>query len=195
MTSGERPIELNLQQLRQSYAELRIIEKKRLAQLRWSLKRYGQQSSVLVVASEEADRYVLIDGYLRVMALEQLGWDTVRALPLRLCERQALVLCHRAEPVWRRTELEQGWLVRLLSDRHNEGVDKIARYLGQSSSWVQRRLTLVRQLPESEQALVRQGILSPYAAVRRCPATPLTRKNAGSQGLSAGRPLPPPAPR
>ena len=60
MTSGERPIELNLQQLRQSYAELRIIEKKRLAQLRWSLKRYGQQSSVLVVASEEADRYVLL---------------------------------------------------------------------------------------------------------------------------------------
>ncbi len=194
MTSGEHPIELNLRQLRQSYAELRIIEQKRLAQLSRSLKRHGQQSPVLVVAGEEADRYVLIDGYLRVMALDQLGRDTVRALPLRLCERQALVLCHRAEPVWRRTELEQGWLVRLLSDRHNEGIDKIARDLGQSSSWVQRRLTLVRQLPESEQDLVRQGILSPYAAVRHCPATLSRKNNAGFQGGSAGRPLPPPAP-
>ena len=191
MNSGERPIELNLRQLRQSYAELRIIEKKRLAQLSWSLKRHGQQSPVLVVAGEEADRYVLIDGYLRAMALDQLGRETVRALLLPLCERQALVLCHRAEPVWRRTELEQGWLVRLLSERHKAGVNEIARDLGQSSSWVQRRLTLVRQLPESEQALVRQGILSPYAAVRRCPANLSRGNNAGS----AGRPLPPPAPR
>lgn len=189
MSSGQRPIELNLRQLRQSYAELRIIDKKRLAQLRPSLRSHGQQSPVLVVASEQADSYVLIDGYLRAMALEQLGEDTVRALVLQLCERQALVLCHRAEPVWRRSELEQGWLVRLLSERHNEGIDEIARALGQRSSWVQRRLTLVRQLPEAVQDLVRQGRLNPYAAVRRRPATLSRTSNAGCQRISAGRHL------
>jgi uncharacterized ParB-like nuclease family protein len=45
-----------------------------------SLAEVGQQTPIVVVAAEgHADRYVVIDGYKRILALEQLGRDMVEA--------------------------------------------------------------------------------------------------------------------
>jgi ParB-like chromosome segregation protein Spo0J len=33
-----------------------------------------------VAAEDQTDRHVVIDGYKRLAALEQLGWDTVEAV-------------------------------------------------------------------------------------------------------------------
>ena len=52
--------------------------KARQRRLLASLADGGQQTPIVVVASEgQADRYVVIDGYKRIAALEQLGRDTV----------------------------------------------------------------------------------------------------------------------
>jgi ParB-like chromosome segregation protein Spo0J len=49
-----------------------------------SLADSGQQTPIVVVAVEgKADRYVVIDGYKRIAALEQLGRDTVEAVVCR----------------------------------------------------------------------------------------------------------------
>ena len=45
-----------------------------------SLAASGQQTPIVVIAvSKGPDRYLVIDGYKRVEALEQLGRDTVEA--------------------------------------------------------------------------------------------------------------------
>jgi hypothetical protein len=45
-----------------------------------------------VVAAEHPDRYLVIDGYPRIAALEQLGRDTVKAVVWSLSEMEALLL-------------------------------------------------------------------------------------------------------
>ena len=58
-----------------------------------SLADSGQQTPIVVVAVEgEADRYVVIDGYKRIAALEQLGQDTVEAVVWPISEAAAVLL-------------------------------------------------------------------------------------------------------
>ena len=66
-----------------------------------SLAESGQQTPIVVVAAEgQADRYVVIDGYKRIAALEQLGRDTVEAVAWPMSEAAA-VLLDRSLPVVR----------------------------------------------------------------------------------------------
>ena len=46
----------------------------------------------MVVAESQADRYVVIDGYKRIAALEQLGRDTVEAVVWPMSEAAAVLL-------------------------------------------------------------------------------------------------------
>jgi hypothetical protein len=46
----------------------------------------------VVVRAEQPDRYLVIDGYQRIAALEQLGRDTVEAVVRSLTEVEALLL-------------------------------------------------------------------------------------------------------
>ena len=58
-----------------------------------SLAEAGQQTPIVVVAAEgQADRYVVIDGYKRIAALEQLGRDTVEAVVWPMSEAAAVLL-------------------------------------------------------------------------------------------------------
>ena len=58
-----------------------------------SLAESGQQTPIVVVAVEgRPDRYVVIDGYKRIAALEQLGRDTVEAVVWPMSETAAVLL-------------------------------------------------------------------------------------------------------
>ena len=63
------------------------------------------------------DRYLVIDGYQRLAALEQLGRDTVEALVWPLSEAEALVLDRSLRMAERATSLEEGWLLTELTSR------------------------------------------------------------------------------
>ena len=158
-------MELEFHQLELKYERLRIMDRKAQAHLVASLVEHGQQSPVLVVGGEE-DRYVLIDGYRRVAALEQLGRDTVEGLLLPIGELEALCLCHRQERSRHRSALEEGWFCREIAEGHALSQVQLAEKLGRSSSWVSRRLALVQQLPEEVQDSVRRGQVCPYGAMR-----------------------------
>jgi hypothetical protein len=61
---------------------------------------------VVVAAEGQADRYVVIDGYKRIAALEQLGRDTVEAVVWPMSEAAAVLLdrslrCPNRRPRWR----------------------------------------------------------------------------------------------
>jgi ParB/RepB/Spo0J family partition protein len=142
-----------------------------------SLAASGQQTPIVVVAvSEKADRYLVIDGYKRVVALEQLGRDTVEAVVWDMSEADALVLDRSMRFSEPETALEQGWLLQELERRFGYRLEDLARRFDRSVSWVSRRLALVEQLPETVQQRVRAGEISAHVAMKYL--APVARANA-----------------
>jgi ParB family transcriptional regulator, chromosome partitioning protein len=136
-------------------------------QKRWlaSLATSGQQTPIVVVAvADPADRYLVLDGYQRVAALEPLGRDTVEAVIWAMSEAEALVLDRSLRWSERESALEEGWLLAELEQRFGYDLEELARRFDRSVSWVSRRLALVELLPESLQQPVRTGEISTQGA-------------------------------
>jgi ParB-like chromosome segregation protein Spo0J len=74
-------MKLEFHQLDRSHEHLRVRHPQRQRRLLASLAASGQQTPIIVVAiSNQSDRYLVIDGYQRIAALQQLGRDTVEAV-------------------------------------------------------------------------------------------------------------------
>ena len=102
---------------------------------------------MVVVAEGQAERYVVIDGYKRIAALEQLGRDTVEAVVWPMSEPAAVLLDRSLRLSEHETALEVGWLLAELEHRFGYNLDELARRFDRSVSWVSRRLGLVRPSP------------------------------------------------
>jgi ParB-like chromosome segregation protein Spo0J len=121
---------------------------------------------VVVAAEDQADRYVVIDGYKRIVALEQLGRDTVEAVVWPMNEASAVLLDRSLRLSEHETALEVGWLLAELEQRFGYGLDELARRFDRSVSWVSRRLALVETLPEVIQQQVREGKILAQVAMK-----------------------------
>src|SRR5216117_4596338 len=151
-------MQLEFHQLDRRWEHLRVRHPGRQRRLLASLAGSGQQTPIVVVAAEgQANRYVVIDGYKRIAALEQLGRDTVEAVIWAMSESDALVLDRSMRLGERETALEQGWLLQELHERFGYSLDDLARRFDRSVSWVSRRLALVEVLPQTIQQRVRMG--------------------------------------
>src|SRR5213593_3236056 len=169
-------MKLEFHQLDRRYEHLRVRHPERQRRLLASLAASGQQTPIVVVAvSEHLDRYLVIDGYKRVAALEQLARDTVEAVVWEMSEADALVLDRSMRFSEQETALEQGWLLSELEQRFGYSLEDLARRFDRSVSWVSRRLALVEQLPESVQQRVRAGEISPHVAMKYL--APVARAN------------------
>lgn len=155
-------MEIDLHQLDLRHRDLRIVDGDRRRRLIGSLAEIGQQVPVVVVA--DGDRFVLIDGYLRVDALARLQRDRAIATTWSVPELDALVH-HRHLAVARRTALEDAWLLGWLR-AHGLSMEQIARRLCRSKSWVSHRLGLLDALATAAQDRVRAGTVPPHGAMR-----------------------------
>jgi ParB-like chromosome segregation protein Spo0J len=165
-------VDLELHQLERRHADLRIrADGRRRRALLASLSEYGQQVPVVVVV--EGERYVLIDGYLRVELLAQLGHDIAAATAWPQSEAEALLHHHHLGAA-SRSALEEGWLLSRLRE-HGLSQEDLARRLCRSKSWVSRRLALLAELSAATQARVRAGTIPPHAAMKYL--VPLARAN------------------
>jgi ParB/RepB/Spo0J family partition protein len=165
-------MELDLHQLELRYEGLRRRSARKERALLGSLSEIGQQAPVVVLEVEE-QRVVLLDGYKRVRALKRLGRDRVLATRWELPEPEALLLERLMRTAEAESPLEQGWLLKELSERFGLSATELARRFDKSISWVSRRQALVSQLPESIQEQVRQGRLVAHAAMKHL--VPLAR--------------------
>ena len=160
-------MQLEFHQLDRCWEHLRVRHPARQRRLLASLAESGQQTPVVVVASEgQADRYVVIDGYKRIVALEQLGRDTVDAVVWPMSEAAAVLLDRSLRLSEHETALEVGWLLAELEQRFGYGLDELARRFDRSVSWVSRRLALVEVLPEAIQQQVREGKILAQVALK-----------------------------
>ena len=160
-------MQLEFHQLDRRWEHLRVRHPARQRRLLASLAEAGQQTPIVVVAAEgSADRYVVIDGYKRIAALEQLGRDTVAAVVWPMSEAEAVLLERSLRLSEHETALEVGWLLAELEQRFGYGLDELARRFDRSVSWVSRRLALVEALPEAIQQQVREGKIPAQAAMK-----------------------------
>ena len=160
-------MQLEFHQLDRRWEHLRVRHPARQRRLLASLADSGQQTPIVVVAAEgQADRYVVIDGYKRIAALEQLGRDTVEAVVWPMSEAAAVLLDRSLRLSEHETALEVGWLLAELEQRFGYGLDELARRFDRSVSWVSRRLALVEVLPEAIQQQVREGKIPAQVAMK-----------------------------
>src|SRR5437867_2134698 len=160
-------MQLEFHQLDRRWEHLRVRHPGRQRRLLASLADSGQQTPIVVVAAEgQADRFVVIDGYKRIVALEQLGRDTVEAVVWPMSEAAAVLLDRSLRLSEHETALEVGWLLQELEQRFGYGLEELARRFDRSMSWVSRRLALVEVLPEAIQQQVREGKILAQVALK-----------------------------
>jgi ParB family chromosome partitioning protein len=160
-------MQLEFHQLDRRWEHLRVRHPARQRRLLASLAEAGQQTPIVVVAAEgHPDRYVVIDGYKRIAALEQLGRDTVEAVIWPMSEAAAVLLDRSLRLSEHETALEVGWLLVELEQRFGYSPDELARRFDHSVSWVSRRLALVEVLPEAIQQQVREGQILAQVALK-----------------------------
>ena len=164
--------EIDIHLLDTRYSHTRIKSVKALTRMRHSIATYGQLVPALVVS--EPDRFILIDGYLRLNGLRYCGHDCIK---VRIGEGEPDSLFHLlAENNERHLEvIEQAALIQELHNRFDCSFDDIAKRLGKDKSWVKRRLDLVESLPEKTRRAVMNGKVSSWAASRVL--APLARAN------------------
>jgi ParB family transcriptional regulator, chromosome partitioning protein len=166
-------MELEFHQLDLRYDGLRVRQPARERRLLASLADAGQQMPIVVVPLES--RYVVRDGHKRVRCLQRLHRDTVAAVVWAMAASEALIFRHLLQTDATENVFEQAWLLRALHEEHGLALDLVARRFDRSVSWVSRRLSLVRTLPETIQQHVRDGHIVAHAAMKYL--VPLARAN------------------
>jgi len=159
-------MKLEFHQLDRRWEHLRVRHPQRQRRLLASLAESGQQTPIVVVAAGQPDRYLVIDGYKRIAALQQLGRDIVEAVVWPMNEAEAILLDRSLRLSEQETALEQGWLLAELEQRFGYGLEDLARRFDRSVSWVSRRLALVELLPETIQQQVREGKVGAHVAMK-----------------------------
>src|SRR5271157_1325853 len=145
-------MKLEFHQLDRRFEHLRAWHPERGRRLLASLAGSGQQVPIVIVAvKNQLNRYLVIDGYKRIAALQQLGRDTVDATVWEMSEAEALVLDRSMRLSEKESAIEEGWLLAELEQRFGYTIEDLARRFDRSTSWVSRRLALVELLPGSVQ--------------------------------------------
>lgn len=157
-------MELEFHQLDRRYDTLRVRQPAHERRLLASLAEVGQQMPIVVVTSDA--RYVVVDGHKRVRCLHRLHRDTVAAVVWEMAASEALIFRHLLRTDATDNVFEQAWLLRTLHEEHGLALDAVARRFDRSVSWVSRRLSLVRTLPDTIQQHVRDGHIVAHAAMK-----------------------------
>lgn len=175
MLSWTGTLQIELHQLELRYRALRAVDPARRRKLLSAVCETGQQVPVVVVAAATTERYVLIDGYLRVEILRSLGRDVVEATVWSLGETEALIARFHLEGHARST-LEEAWLLEHLTRDEGLSLEELGQRLCRTKSWVSRRLGLRKHLTAEVQAKVAAGQIPAQAAMKYL--LPLARANA-----------------
>ncbi|MCP3870558.1 MAG: ParB N-terminal domain-containing protein, partial [Gammaproteobacteria bacterium] len=167
-------LESDLHQLELRFASLRMRQPRVVDRLTRSIEQNGQLVPVVAVA-EQHNRWVLIDGYLRIEALRRLSRDTaqIELWDCPLAQALLMVLVRVQGRAWE--AIEEGAIIRELITRFELPQREVARQLGRDVSWVNRRLSLVQGLSEALFTAICRGELSTWAASRVL--VPLARAN------------------
>jgi ParB/RepB/Spo0J family partition protein len=158
--------ELEHHAIEMTLSHIRIIAPAQLKKLIASIDTHGQLSPVVVVPTNQSNRYTLMDGYLRVQAMKKLRQDIVKAEIWECSEADALVslLIHQGQRTWE--VFEEAQALRELQTRYGLSQEQISKQIGRTQSWISHRLSLLSTLTEPFIDAVIQGKISAWSAQR-----------------------------
>ena len=160
-TQGEM---LEIRQIKTSYGRVRCLVPRQVEQMKASLTAHGQLTALVVVRRQ--NRLELIDGFKRYRAAEQMGWTTLRVMPMDVDEQgqwAAMLALNRATHSM--SVLEEALVLREMVAMGMTQTE-IGHILNRHKSWVSRRIGLIERLHPELVEQIREGILPPGAARR-----------------------------
>jgi len=136
-----------LEQMDLSLSRLRQLPKSEIEAMKRSLEAKGQLSPL--VAGKYEGRLMVLDGFVRYLAAQRLGWselkvEVVETTPVQMKGQMYVRNQARGFVLY-----EECRLVRELSEQDGLNQVEIGELLERHKSWVSRRLSLVAQLSES----------------------------------------------
>jgi ParB family transcriptional regulator, chromosome partitioning protein len=177
ITNMTQTIEVEWHQLELRYQSLRIHTASAVRHLMLSIHSYGLLAPITVTASGVSDRpWVVVDGYLRILALKALGGDLITATVWQIDVAEALLDVYKYNKSRTWEAFEEANLLQELVTSHQYSQAKLAQLLGKSEAWICHRLQLTTQLPCFVKDAICQGFLSSWAASRIL--IPFARANA-----------------
>ena len=166
MSNLLKPVpEAEWHQLELSYQHLRKHTQKDQQRLMLSIHNYGLLEPIMVIAAATG-HWVVIDGYLRIKAMQALKSDAIKITIWESSVAEALIHAYRNNQsrVW--DYFEEACLLQELMSLHNYSQVELAQQLGKSKSWVSYRLQLLESLPDFIRDAMLQGYLSAWTASR-----------------------------
>ncbi len=147
------------------FSHVRMHRSHTLSELMTSIEQHSQLVAAIVVPTDEK-RFVLIDGYLRLKAIQRLGQDTLKVEVWQTEPLQALFSLFASQQSAKLEVIEEAMLLREIQSRYSCSQETLAHRIGRSASWISYRLSLINDLPENVLKAVYQGKLSTWAASR-----------------------------
>ena len=163
----ERTVELG--DLGESHAGLRVLCGDSVREMRELLKRHGQLMPLVAYATNEAPLSLeIVDGFKRLRGARQLGWRTLRVCVFAISGAEAKAAVSVLNAGRGLSGLEEAWVVRALYREERLTQPAIGQLLGRDKSWVSRRLLLAEGLDDGVQIDVRLGLLAARTAEALC---------------------------
>jgi ParB family chromosome partitioning protein len=141
-TFNKHDLDLEYHAIELAFSHMRLASPLALKKMMTSLDAHGQLMPVTVVPATSPNRYILIDGYLRVGAMKKLKYDIVKAEIWECSEADALLflLAQQGQRDWE--VFEEAHVLRELQTRHHLSQEQIAKKIGRTQSWISHRLAL-----------------------------------------------------
>ena len=109
-----------------------------------SMKKRGQMTPIVLVG--EAKPYILIDGFKRYWAAQNLGLKSLEAMVIHVDLTKAKSMMYLMNRTVRISFIQEAILVRELVDQDGLKQTEVAVLLDHHKSWVNRRLMIIRRI-------------------------------------------------
>ena len=165
---------LEIHQLCLSLEKLRKHPSSSYLKMAESITHYSQLMPVIVV-SDENQGLIVVDGYLRIRALQKLGNDLCDS-EIWECDLATALLLRLTRTCEKHLEaIEESNILDVLHHELGLSQSDIARRVARDVSWVNRRLSLLKNLPSVVRESHYKGQLSTWIITRVI--QPLARAN------------------
>jgi ParB/RepB/Spo0J family partition protein len=133
------------------------VDPEKIIELAQSIDEVGLLQPILL--KPHADRYEIIAGHRRFLAVQQLGFKKVDAIIKNLADEE-VAIARATENLAREdlTPVEQAAIFSNLNQRHNMTLEKIAQRFGYTPGTVRRRMDINKMPPVLRDALHKKRI-------------------------------------
>lgn len=165
---------LEINQLHLSLEKLRKHPTSAYLKMADSITQYSQLMPIIAI-SDRNQRLIVVDGYLRIRALQKLGFDRCDGEIWKCDLATALLLRLTMKGEKHLEAIEEANILDVLHHELGLSQNEIAKKVARDVSWVNRRLSLLKNLPSIVRQSHYQGRLSTWTITRVI--QPLARAN------------------